>query len=84
MQFEHPRGTGQVSLRAVFESKENVDGNVCTENHVFGKYTPQAEFSMTILNPDAFAVFRNALDQGVPFYVDFSLAEPLQTESKKL
>jgi hypothetical protein len=73
-QFEQPAGTGEVHLRAVFESKAGVQGNACTENHVFGEYTPTAEVRMTILNPAAFATFREALDQQIPFYVDFTPA----------
>lgn len=70
-QFEDPAGTGQVSLRAVYDSKPGVEGNACEENHVFGKWTPSAEVTMSILNPAAFTTFREALDRQVPFYVDF-------------
>lgn len=73
--FSDPRNTGSVKLRPVWESKPGVDGNVCAENHVFGKYTPTGEVNLTILNPEAFATFAEALQKGIPFYVDFTPVE---------
>lgn len=54
----------EVNLSAVY----GADG---TDNAQWSKWTPSAQFSITINNPDAF----NKLSQGHEFYVDFTPAE---------
>lgn len=54
----------EVKLSAVY----GADG---TDNAQWSKWTPSAQFSITINNPDAF----NKLSQGHEFYVDFTPAE---------
>lgn len=73
--FDSPKGAGNVKLAPVFASTPGVDGNACQENHIFGKYTPSGEISMSIHNPAALQPFLDALQSGRPFYVDFTPAE---------
>lgn len=54
----------EVRLTAVY----GADG---TDNAQWSKWTPSANFSITINNPDAF----NKLSKGHEFYVDFTPAE---------
>lgn len=54
----------EVKLAAVY----GADG---TDNAQWSKWTPNANFSITINNPDAF----NKLSKGHEFYVDFTAAE---------
>jgi hypothetical protein len=70
-----PAGNRRGQPGGDYDSKPGVEGNAVTENHIFGKATPSATFKMTILNPDAFQEFRKALDNQVPFYVDFTPAQ---------
>ena len=55
----------RVTLQAVF-------GKEGDENHQWSKWTPSAQFTIHIANPDAF----NKLSSGHEFYVDFTPAEP--------
>lgn len=57
-------GSEEVKLQAVY----GADGTV---NAQWSKWTPSANFSITINNPDAF----DKLSKGHEFYVDFTPAE---------
>lgn len=59
----------EVKLSAVY----GTDG---TDNAQWSKWTPSAQFAITINNPDAF----NKLSQGHEFYVDFT---PAESETEK-
>ena len=60
-----------IKMSAVFESHDGVDGNVCEENKIFGKYTPNGQLDMTIVNHAA----ANSLEVGKSYYMDFTVAE---------
>ena len=60
----------QVKLSAVYAStNEGVNG--VTENHIFGKNTPSAELTMSIMNQAA----ADGFETGKSYYVDFTPAE---------
>lgn len=63
-------GSEEVKLQAVY-------GAEGTDNAQWSKWTPSANFSITINNPDAF----DKLSKGHEFYVDFTPAEGEQTKS---
>lgn len=65
--YESPEGSGRVKLVAG-NDKEG-------DNTDWSKWTPSGEISMTITNPTAFEVFKNALHQKQRFYVDFTTVE---------
>jgi hypothetical protein len=66
--YESPKGSAEVSLYAVYESRPDVNGQACEENRIFGDATPSASVRMLIKNPDAAIVFQ----PGKSFYVDFT------------
>lgn len=57
-----------VKFYAVGPGKYPADGS--DENNTFARWTPCADMSFSIQNPDLFGKFR----EGVEFYVDFALA----------
>lgn len=70
--YASPEDTGEVFFAPVYKS--GTDGNACTENHIFGKYTPSGELRMSIQNPAAFKQFR----VGYAYLIHFEEAEKFQ------
>lgn len=56
-----------IRLGAVYA---NYEADKLTENAIFGKYTPMAEFNTSIANPEAAAFFK----PGKKYYVTFTEA----------
>lgn len=59
----------QLKLRAVCASKYPEDGS--DEDNTYAKFSPAAELSITIANPNLFGKF----NPGEKFYVDFTPAD---------
>jgi len=59
-----------ITLYPVFTSVAGKEGNATEENKIFGKYTPNGNLSMTIVNPDAY----NQFELNEEFYVDLNRA----------
>lgn len=62
----------QITLSAVWGGVDKAGHNAVTENHVFGKHTPQGDIKLFITNPIAAARF----EVGREYYVDFNAAHP--------
>lgn len=66
-QANSPDGYHTITLGAVYA---NYEADKLTENAIFGKYTPFAEFRSSITNPAANAFFK----EGKKYYVTFTEA----------
>lgn len=68
-------GAVRIGMSAVYKNLPGVEGNACEENRIFSKYTPSAELTMRIENPEAAAQF----ELGAQYYVSFDRSEePIQ------
>ena len=63
-------GTEEISNIRLGAVYENYEADKLTENAIFGKYTPMAEFQSAIANPNAVAFFK----PGKKYYCTFTEA----------
>jgi len=63
----------KVKMGAVYQNEAGNPHNACSENHIFGKSTPQGAFEATIRNPDVCALLKAHVGRQV--YLDFTLAD---------
>ncbi len=74
-EFEGKEGDPYRSIAVRFSAVCKSDGyppDGSDENNSFARWSPSAELSMTIANPNLF----DALNVGDTFYVDFTRAQP--------
>lgn len=65
--YSSPEDSGRVKLHATNTKEgDNVD---------WSKWTPSGQIEMTITNPAAFTVFKDAFSKKQAFYVDFNVVE---------
>ncbi len=66
---DYTKSAEQLTMSAVYpDASYPADGS--DENHTYARWTPQADFRMTIQNPDLYGKFK----VGDKFYVDFTPA----------